>query len=104
MQSEMDFTPDALQGMEPPEEALAQILEPIDRPLNCSELLFYVFTISYSLVARLFAWTPLHIVAMGTGGCFIALELFLLCIPPRFSLHRLLFVGSVIFEAKIFWW
>lgn len=35
MQEEMEFTPETLRQMEPPEEAIQQRSEPIDKPVSC---------------------------------------------------------------------
>jgi hypothetical protein len=102
MQDEMEFTPEALQQMEPPEQAMIYGMEPIDKPISCSELLFYAITLLFSALAYSIHWPPLHPVAITIGLVFLGFELFQLLIPPRLSWYRIGFLFILLFQSKLF--
>ena len=102
MQEEMEFTPETLQQMEPPEQAMIHGMEPIDKPLSCSELLFYAITLFFGVLASALHWSPLHTIAVALAFCFLGFELFQLLIPPRLSLNRIVILGTLLFQSKLF--
>jgi hypothetical protein len=102
MPEEMVFTPETLQQMEPPEQAMIRNTEPIDKPVSCSELLFYAITLLLAVLAFSLHWPPLHTIAVAIAVCFLGFELFQLLIPPRLSLYRIGFLGTVLFQSRLF--
>ena|ERR1700692_73036 len=102
MQEEMEFTPETLQKMEPPEQAMIYDMEPIDKPVNCSEILFYAITLLFAVCADFFHWPPLHTIALVIALCFLGFELFQPLIPPRLSWFRIGFLCTVLFQSKLF--
>lgn len=102
MQEEMEFTPETLQQMEPPEQAMIHGMEPIDKPVSCSELLFYAITLFFAVLAFSLHWSPLHTIAIALAFCFFGFELFQLLIPPRLSLYRIGFLCTLLFQSKLF--
>jgi hypothetical protein len=102
MQEEMEFTPEVLQHMEPPEQAMIHNMEPIDKPIGCSEVLFYIITLFFAVLAFYIHWSPLHTIALAIAYCFLGFELFQLLIPPRLSLHRIGFLCAVLFQNGLF--
>lgn len=102
MQEEMEFTPEALQQMEPPEQAMIHSMEPIDKPINCSEFLFYVITLLFAILASHIHFSLLHTIAVVVAFCFFGFELFQLLIPPRLSLYRMGFLCTLLFQSKLF--
>ena len=102
MQEEMEFTPEILQQMEPPEQAMIYKGEPIDKPVTCSEGLFYVITLLFAALASFTHWSPLHIIAVASASCFIIFELCQLLIPPRLSLYRIGIICTLLLESKLF--
>lgn len=102
MQEEMEFTPETLQQIEPPEQAMMHGMEPIDKPVSCSEFLFYAFTLFFAILAFFIHWPPLHTFAVAVGLCFLGFELFQLLLPPRLSLYRIGFLCTLLFQSKLF--
>ena len=102
MQEEREFTPEALQQMEPPEQAMIHSTEPIDKPVSCSELLFYAMTLFFAILAFYLRWAPLHTFAVAIVACFFGVELFQLLLLPRFSLYRISFLCALVFHSKLF--
>jgi hypothetical protein len=77
-------------------------MEPIDKPLSCSELLFYAITLFFAVLASALHWSPLHTIAVALAFCFLGFELFQLLIPPRLSLNRIVILGTLLFQSKLF--
>jgi hypothetical protein len=102
MQEEMEFTPEALKQMEPPTEAMVQGSEPIDKPVSCSEFLFYVITLLLASLTWSIHWPPLHTTAIIAALCFVGLEFSYLLMPPRLSWIRVGFLCTILFQTKLF--
>lgn len=102
MQEEMEFTPDALQQIEPPEQAMIHNTEPVDKPVGCSEFLGYAAIMTLAFLTLFISWPVFHTITFITALCFIGFELFQLLIPPRLSLFRIGFICTLLFQSKLF--
>lgn len=89
-----DNSNSTIQEFEPDDRTMARGWEPLDRPITAYEAACTCVVYVFSLLTLVSHWHVFRSISLVFASAILILLLVRLCLPPRFSLKRLMILTS----------